>query len=93
VRAVVQALATDGQNLILDGPAKARLRDLCDPAGVLRPDAQERVERLLREHLRTPGDDAEYLDLVLKAAREAMADGLSGEGRRARKAVDEVREK
>jgi hypothetical protein len=93
VRSVVLALATDGEDLILDDPARARLRNLCDGDGALRPDARKKIERLLREHLLAHSDDAEYFDLVLRAGREAMADCLSGDGPRVRKAVDEVREK
>ena len=90
MRAVVLALAADSEDLVLSGPAKARLADLCAGDGILKSDAWEKVERLLRDHLSTHSQDAGYLTYVLEAAQEAVSDDVL-EG--ARKAVDESEEK
>ncbi len=93
VRGVVLALATDGEDLVLDSQARARLCDLCDAGGALNADAREKVERLLRDHLLAHSDDPEYLAYVLNAAREAVGEARSDDEPHARKAVDEIREK
>lgn len=85
IRAVIRALATDGEDLILDDQTRARLRDLCDAGGGLNAGAQEKVERLLRDHLLAHSDDAEYLAHVLSVAREMMVGSISDDAPRRKK--------
>jgi hypothetical protein len=93
VQAVILALATEGQDLVLNDQATARLRDLCDVDGALNAGAREKVERLLRGHLLAHSDEEEYLVFILNAARTAMEKPISAPPRAARKAVDEIPEK
>ncbi len=85
LRAVIRALVTDSEDLILDDPTRVRLRDLCDAGGALNADAREKVERLLRDHLLTHSDEADYLAFVLSVAREVMGKSLSDDAPRRKK--------
>ena len=93
MKAVVLALATDSEDLVLDNPAKARLADLCDAEGNLKPVVWEKVEGLLRDHLHAHSQDAEYLAYVLGEAQEATTDALLEDAQTGRKAVDESQKK
>jgi hypothetical protein len=93
MQGVVAALASDAETLVPDGPGQARLKALCDPSGILNPDARRKAEGMLREHLRTRGLDEESISGLMAAAQEALNQRIPEEGRKARKAVDEKWEK
>lgn len=93
VRAVVLALAADGEDLILDEQAKLCLAGQCDERGFLKPAAREKVERLLADHLGSNNLDVEYRDWVMKVAGEALEDRALGGPGLDTKAVDASGEK